>query len=343
VKFWEDAPADDVPRNLWLLDHFWFDGTAPADAPVPFPLADLPNTRWTATAGPWEIIDDPGFAFVDTTPEKVLRSQDAGLARATLPRALTAEEQPLELVVDVARLDGDVVQIGLLRNGEVLVYAEMTDDASTLFEGGSIGADALTGGAPGGAGTAADPGAADLGEYTRVVLRVSQAEATLSNETPGNYTTSQFTDLVGLPALASLELSAENALAGADEVVISGGGSLFNTIFLLAALPGTEPPPAGTQIAGDCDQDGSVNVNDVLCGVHLLFEGFDLLSRAPQDLPCTDDAGNASILDVNGDAALNTADLVHLAGYLFYGGGPPVQGTGCIASVASCGVNPGCQ
>ena len=107
-------------------------------------------------------------------------------------------------------------------------------------------------------------------------------------------------------------------------------------------LPGP-PPPGPAQIGGDCNQDGVRDVSDVLCNVRILFQGFNLLDRSPQDPPCGAEDGNLSVLDVNGDSAFDTSDITMLAAFLFEGGSPPIQGIVCFASVESCAVNPGCQ
>ena len=75
------------------------------------------------------------------------------------------------------------------------------------------------------------------------------------------------------------------------------------------------------QVAGDCNQDGNVDIWTSFCGVQLLFVGFDLLDRTPALPPCLTPAGNLAVLDVNGDDGLNVSDIVRfLAAFLFQGG-----------------------
>lgn len=98
------------------------------------------------------------------------------------------------------------------------------------------------------------------------------------------------------------------------------------------------------QIAGDCNQDGTVGLPDLVCGIGLLFPTFVLVGSTP-GLPCGGnpaDAGNQSILDVNGDAQLTSGDVVYLASYLFAGGPRPVLGTACF-ELKSCVDNVGCR
>jgi hypothetical protein len=105
------------------------------------------------------------------------------------------------------------------------------------------------------------------------------------------------------------------------------------------------------QIAGDCTQDGDIDISDVVCYVGHLFAGFNLLDRTAPSLPCSGNlgsAGNMAVLDVNGSGATDISDIVYLARYLFLGGSAPVQGIDCLplrnpAQFQGCPVNPGCH
>jgi hypothetical protein len=99
------------------------------------------------------------------------------------------------------------------------------------------------------------------------------------------------------------------------------------------------------QLAGDCNQSGKVDISDVICGVEILFVGFNLLDRTAPVPPCSAAQGNLAVGDVNGDATFNVSDIVYLARHLFTGGPPPVQGTECFAvsSAYGCADNPACQ
>ena len=111
-----------------------------------------------------------------------------------------------------------------------------------------------------------------------------------------------------------------------------------------AAELGSGPlPDCGLpQVQGDCNQDGVVDVADVICSIGITFPGFDLLSRDPTPLPCDGDAtsdGNLAVLDLNADGAANFLDGVYIANYLFNGGAAPPQGDGCfgVVEAAGCG------
>ena len=77
--------------------------------------------------------------------------------------------------------------------------------------------------------------------------------------------------------------------------------------------------------------------------VDLQYPGFNLLSSGTAAAPCSTDAGNLAVLDLDGNGALNSADTLFLANYLFSAGPPPVQGTGCFAVPASGGCASTCQ
>lgn len=83
-------------------------------------------------------------------------------------------------------------------------------------------------------------------------------------------------------------------------------------------------------VPGDCNQDGSTDIADVLCYVGMLFKGFLLLDRTPPDLPCASDEGNLAVMDVNGDSRLDTGDVIYMAQFLFAGGEPPTRGLECM-------------
>ena len=118
---------------------------------------------------------------------------------------------------------------------------------------------------------------------------------------------------------------------------LNEGGQL-----LLAESPSPFPTAF---VRGDCNDDGNVDIADVSCLVNVLFAGFNLLDRSSPDLPCATDGGNVAILDVSGNEAIDVADIVDLANFLFGGGPPPPGGTSCqlLDGEFGCPENPGCQ
>ena len=111
-------------------------------------------------------------------------------------------------------------------------------------------------------------------------------------------------------------------------------------------LPDATTTVAGSsQLPGDCNQDGAVNSADVLCLVNMLFSGFNLLDRSVRDFPCTTDGGNLAVLDISDNQAIDVADIVGLADFLFSGGSPPPGGASCrlLDEALGCPEMSGCQ
>ena len=110
-----------------------------------------------------------------------------------------------------------------------------------------------------------------------------------------------------------------------------------------ATPPGGFPPngtqtglPNNDQIAGDCNQDGDVDLSDAICLLGFLFQ------NDPATLPCNTTNANNTLMNVNGDnPPPDLSDAIYLLTWLFQGGTPPVQGTGCF-SIAGCPQNEGC-
>jgi hypothetical protein len=99
--------------------------------------------------------------------------------------------------------------------------------------------------------------------------------------------------------------------------------------------PVAGPPPDGNfQLAGDCNQDGSVDLSDAVCLLGFLFQ------NNPAVLPCSTMAGNLELMDCNGDASIDLSDVIYKLAFLFQGGNAPVQGLGCVDM--ACPANPGC-
>ena len=95
-------------------------------------------------------------------------------------------------------------------------------------------------------------------------------------------------------------------------------------------------PIVGRQVPGDCNQDGGVDISDVLCVLGHLFTG------TPPALPCGDGtataSGNRQLLDWDGDSDVSVSDAIALAVHLFQGGPPPPIGTtlDCV-EIEECG------
>ncbi|HQJ55865.1 MAG TPA: metallophosphoesterase [Planctomycetota bacterium] len=83
----------------------------------------------------------------------------------------------------------------------------------------------------------------------------------------------------------------------------------------------------GGQLPGDCNQDGKLDISDVVCLLGFLFV------HDPETLPCGDgtaeDAANLALISANGDEQIDIADAVYLLQRLFANGPPHVLGAAC--------------
>ncbi|MBI4585092.1 MAG: hypothetical protein HY717_13860 [Planctomycetes bacterium] len=92
----------------------------------------------------------------------------------------------------------------------------------------------------------------------------------------------------------------------------------------------TPPAPAagGSQLPGDCNQDGAADLSDAICLLSHLFLGN------PERLPCeggkNTDPGNRRLLDFNGDGPADLSDAVALLQWKFLGGAAHPLGEACI-------------
>jgi hypothetical protein len=90
-------------------------------------------------------------------------------------------------------------------------------------------------------------------------------------------------------------------------------------------------------LAGDCNQDGAIDLSDVICLLGHLFQGN------PATLPCSTTPGNLLLMDCNQDGGIDLSDAIFKLAFLFQGGPGPVQGPGCLAmpecpqNTAGCG------
>jgi len=91
--------------------------------------------------------------------------------------------------------------------------------------------------------------------------------------------------------------------------------------------------PGGGQIPGDFNQDGKINIADVVGVLGYLFGG------KVDTLPCEGGAGhgegNLIVLDFNGDGRLDISDAVACLRFLFANGRAHARGAACV-SVPGC-------
>jgi hypothetical protein len=92
-------------------------------------------------------------------------------------------------------------------------------------------------------------------------------------------------------------------------------------------------PPSGWQLPGDSNQDGALEISDVVSLLLRLFGG------APGSMPCGSssgaEGGDLALLDGNGDSKVDISDAVNVLRFLFLGGPAPALGTACVP-IAGC-------
>ena len=76
------------------------------------------------------------------------------------------------------------------------------------------------------------------------------------------------------------------------------------------------------QLPGDINQDGRLNVGDVIGLLHHLFKDEPRLA-------CSTDDGNLQLVDINGDKTVNISEASYSLDYLFNRGDPPALGVRC--------------
>lgn len=106
------------------------------------------------------------------------------------------------------------------------------------------------------------------------------------------------------------------------------------------------PCVADRQLPGDCNQDGSRDISDLLCMLHLRFGASFPGDPSGPSVPCVSaelsDPANLAILDLDSNDDFEITDVIYLAHYLFLGGPPPVRGEACVPIEGECQGNYAC-
>lgn len=86
--------------------------------------------------------------------------------------------------------------------------------------------------------------------------------------------------------------------------------------------------PGGLQLPGDSNQDGELNITDAVRLLRYLLQG------TVTAFPCGDGSftyvSNKSLLDFDGDQAVDVLDIIGILQYLFEPGPPHVKGSACV-------------
>jgi len=116
----------------------------------------------------------------------------------------------------------------------------------------------------------------------------------------------------------------------------AGAGGGVGTEVYVDAFDVTKTTPVNLMLylPGDCNNDGSLDLSDVICLLGHLFQGN------PPVLPCNSAAANLTLMDCNNDGGIDLSDAIYKLTYLFGGGPEPVLGVDCID--IDCPANPGC-
>jgi hypothetical protein len=239
VHFWSHEPPDGIVKNLWLIDYFFRDDAGHLG-------------KYTTAGAPWQIVEDPTFATIDHSQNKILATNGPATVSAPLPRVLAASERPIEIVVDLGQgqlgveppppaapaVHQIIVQSG---SGGVVAYAEIRDSGTSINIGGTL-ADGVAGSPSASAAGGPVPGGiADLrlGEYNRFVIVLAPDRTDLLAENPGNYQPNDFSGFSTYTKLATLAQGSSGDVASVRVSTTGIGGPIR---FEATLDPGQEVP-----------------------------------------------------------------------------------------------------
>lgn len=86
--------------------------------------------------------------------------------------------------------------------------------------------------------------------------------------------------------------------------------------------------PGGLQLPGDANQDGKFNMTDAISLLRSLVG--QSIEPPPCDGATIGEGANVTLLDIDGNAAVNITDAIQILNYLFKEGTPPVLGRSCV-------------
>ncbi len=325
--------VEEDARNIWLLDHFYRDEPS-----------HLGRYEFFPSDKPWAIEPGTDGTFIDLNQNHVFKSPDelASTLTAPLPKSLSIEEAPIELVADVAsNSENWELKLAFLMGDEVIAQAQLDKEQSSLRLGGSLkegGEITLGPGIDHTVGEGLSYEASDIGFYTRIIFSITPEGISLHRLEHDSYEPNSFLGLVRgeeaqelafLPFGENLEIEAIDRIAirTNDQGVVS-----HLAVLAAPAKPTSEDPVLSRP--GDCNADGLLDMSDTVCLLAHLFLGGKL------QLPCgdgtTQDASNISLLDSNDDQLVDMSDSIYVLSYLFLGSSPPALGE-------ECAVIPGCQ
>lgn len=314
---WIDRPEPGQERNLWLLDHYV------RDEPEHIGRYELVPADST-----WVIEPDPNVIIFEQTENGILRGEGTASLIAPLPRPLTSEELPFELVVELNAAEAErVVHLSLLAGDDVKVTATLSDALTRLTRGGRIlpSGELEEGEGVSGQGTPLD----EIGGYTRFIVRVDRKGITLLRAEIEDVVPNVYDDIFQedlSTELLFLEVEDAASLVGIDGVALSiDGPTIFSSLALLAHPPAATPTLAGLRRPGDANSDGATDTSDVVLHLSHLFLG----ERLPCGSGTLEEPANLALMDANDDDLADIADAVYLLSHFFLGGSAHVLGAEC--------------
>ncbi len=322
VRPWVDTPTDGVALNLWLLDHFFRDGTH----------LGLYEKRGAA----WSIEVDPSGAGIDGTRARVLVadvSADSSSIRAPLPRGSKSVIVVLDVAQGPSPGGGPVVaspapyQVILEGGGTVAAYAEISTAAVSVHRGGSLDLDTegfVSGNGASASGPGLQPGDLSIGGTIRLVVAATREALQVYALPHGSFKPNVFTGLLDSLKLVVSLPAADDREIDAVRLSVREASARFG----LATIAVFEPA-SPRFVRGDVDASGQVDLTDAVILLGHLF----LSNPAP---PCLDAADSAD------EGRLEITSAIYLLNWLFLGGPPPPPPTPLPGAPpgGSCGVDP---
>jgi outer membrane protein assembly factor BamB len=166
-----------------------------------------------------------------------------------------------------------------------------------------------------------------LDRTTRRVIWTVACPYTCSLIMAGNHLVMGGNGEVGIFDVENGDLLRTERVDGRAYGLAVAGGMLYVSTDTGTIQAFGEELPGGLQRPGDCNQDGKLDISDVVCLLAHLFGGV------PRPLPCEGasivEGGNAVLLNLNGSALVDIADAVYFLSYLFASGPPPALGIEC--------------
>jgi hypothetical protein len=84
------------------------------------------------------------------------------------------------------------------------------------------------------------------------------------------------------------------------------------------------------QLPGDANQDGLFNLSDAISVLRRLVVAVEVPDPPPCGGANIGEGANVTLLDMDGNGAVNITDAIQILNYLFKAGPAPVLGRSCV-------------